>query len=646
MLSSRQKKIISYLLQDKNFITIKKLSDFFHLSERSIQYDIENIEFFAEKQGAKVIRNKRSGVKLISSSVLEAQLFDEQELEMVLSPQERQEKILITLLETLKPVSSNQLSKILFVTRRTVVEDMKEVQILVEKYALSLRYVKNKGFCVDGDERKIRELYVEVLIKHYQSQTFFSKLDILKTSEIALIQRSIDLVLENENYSVMQTARDGLVFHIAITIHRVRNQFQISMQEQELAKLRNKKEFNIAKHIQATVEKHFELKFPESEIGYITLHLLGAKQPELELEQREKHSFIETLNTFIRNVSGFIGVDLTSDEVLLSGLIVHLKPALYRMYYQMRNDNPLKEEIEHRYPNIINAVNANLSTLEDEFQVKFDENEIAYLSLHIGSAMERNLEKTRYRLRAVIMCASGVGTSQLLKSKIQNFYPELSICDTLPVSDIDGDYFKQQKIDLVITTLPTSTLPIPVVKVSPFLTKDDRGRLNNQLNIEREKAIESGLSNRPSINELLASDCVEWNVEATDWKEAIYIAGELLIKKGMITKDYPKAIVKQLEKNGPYMVIDKGVVMPHAKPSDGVQHTGFSIIKLKYPIPFGHERYDPVSFIICLATTDSYIHSNALRQLSMMLQDKTKMEQIKAGNKQNFLRFINQLSQL
>lgn len=647
MLSSRQKSIIGYLLQDKGFITIKRLSGLFNLSERSIQYDIENIEYYAKKLGATVIRNKRSGVKLISSSAFEMQLSsDEQEIETVFSPKDRHEKILITLFETLEPVSSNRLAKILSVTRRTIVEDMKEVENWLLQHSLELEYVKNKGFRIKGSEQKFRESYVAILIKHYQSHAFSSDLQILKASEIALIQRSIDSALEKENYSIVQTAKDSLVFHLAITIHRVRNHFQIGMADHVMEKLRQEKEFFIAKRIQQTVEEKLLLQFPESEIGYITLHLLGAKQPDLNLEPWETRSFMSTLNSFINHVSGFVGVDLTCDRILLKGLMVHLKPAIYRMRYHMRNENPLKDEIQNRYPTIINAVNANISILEKSFQVVFNDSEVAYLSLHIGSALERNFENTRYGLRAVIMCASGVGTSQLLKNKIENYYPELNIYDSFSVYDIGEDYFDRNKIDLVITTIPTPDFSVPVIRVSPFLTKDDRRRLNIQLNEGREKAIEIGLSAGPALNELLTPSCVAWNVEVSGWKDAIRLSGELLIAEGIVTRDYPKAIIKLFNEKGPYMVIGNGVAMLHAKPTDGVEHTGISFIKLRYPVPFGHSRFDPVCFVICLAATDAHLHSNALRQLSYLLQDEEKMKLIKEGDKHIFLNLVDQLSQL
>ncbi|GAA0592148.1 BglG family transcription antiterminator [Virgibacillus siamensis] len=651
MLSPRQRNIINHMLQDKGFITIKKLAGIFQVSERSIQYDLETIEYYAESLEAQVIRNKRLGVRLIASPALEQQFSDDNEdssLHVHLSPEERREKILITLFETLKPVSSNQFATLLSVSRRTIVDDLKEVQSWLFEHGLDLEYLQNKGFRIKGSEKSFRESYVEVLTQHYQSGVFPSELQFLSSSEIALINRSIDRALDGKQHNIVQTARDGLVFHLAITIHRIRNNFQINMPEQELAKMRREPEFGVAKRIQQAVEEKFSLEFPESETGYITLHLLGAKPADLEPSEdiQEHNTLTDTLKTFIRHVSGYMGVDLNNDLQLLKGLTVHLKPAIYRLRFNMRNENPLKQEVQKSYPNIIAAVQSNVTLLENAFGVHFNEDELAYIAMHVGSAIERKFEKTRYELRVVLVCASGVGTSQLLKSKIENYYPELNVYDSFSVYDIENDYFAANKIDLVISTIPTPEFPVPVVKVSPFLTKEDRNKLNSILNSEREKAIEKGLSSGPALNELLLADSVKWNIEASNVEEALRQSVKPLIAKGIVTDEYETAIIEQFRVNGPYMVIDKGVALPHAKPSTGVREPGFSFIRLKHPVTFGHSVNDPVLFVICLATTDAHIHLNALRQLTIMLQDHDGMERLLNGDEHMLLEQVNQVSQL
>src|SRR5699024_1424358 len=109
-------------------------------------------------------------------------------------------------------------------------------------------------------------------------------------------------------------------------------------------------------------------------------------------------------------------------------------------------------------------------------------------------------------------------------------------------------------IDMVITTIPSPAFPVPVINVSPFLTKEDRRKLNEHLNQEREKAIERGLSTGPALNELMIPDCVKWNVEAYGWEDSIRFSTDLLIAKGIVLQAYTDAIVEQFHYNGPYMV--------------------------------------------------------------------------------------------
>src|SRR5699024_2027365 len=85
--------------------------------------------------------------------------------------------------------------------------------------------------------------------------------------------------------------------------------------------------------------------------------VLGAKQDSnLNLEVTEKQYFQKSIESFIKNVSGFMGVDLTSDSELINGLTIHLKPVINRMKYQLRYNNPLKEEIQDQYPEIVETV--------------------------------------------------------------------------------------------------------------------------------------------------------------------------------------------------------------------------------------------------------------------------------------------------
>ncbi|MCP6640572.1 hypothetical protein NL504_29060, partial [Klebsiella pneumoniae] len=77
------------------------------------------------------------------------------------------------------------------------------------------------------------------------------------------------------------------------------------------------------------------------------------------------------------------------------------------------------------------------------------------------------------------LCGSGIGTSQLLKSKLANTYPELDIADAYSVYQINEQQLLNEKVDYIISTVSFNIDSIPVIHVDPFLNKNSRDKLNH-----------------------------------------------------------------------------------------------------------------------------------------------------------------------
>ncbi|WP_161493826.1 BglG family transcription antiterminator [Virgibacillus necropolis] len=635
------------LLERRQFVSVNELSTIHHVSKRSIRYDLEKIEYYVEKKGAKLLHERLQGVRLVVSNDDFKPKYEESNYNKHLSPTERKDAILKYLFEKGQPISSNKFAQLLFVTRRTIVEDLKEVEKWLIHRNLALDYVQNKGFVINGPEQVYRQSYVEVASQQHGLNDLPKKLTVLSDHEFELINNSVTEKLNSLNHRIINSAKNGLVFHIAITIHRVKNGNEINMPIQELESLKKNPEFMVAKQIKEDIEMRFELAIPEAEIGYITLHLLGAKMlsPDPSNQSLENASFSRHVKNFIQEVSFQIGVDLTKDNDLYQGLLVHLRPAIHRLKYNLHLVNPLKNEISNQYPDVVEVVNNSLHILEEAFEINFNTDEQAYIALHIGSSIERQVDLDDYKIKVLLVCGSGMGTSQLLKTRLERYFHEIEIEDTYPLYDITESYLQEKKIDWVISTIPTKQFSVPTIKVGPFLPKEDRDKISSLMNIQREK-VTSDVSVGPVLGEILTPELVSWDIEASDWMDAIKLAVNLLIKEKKVTQEYLDAIMQLFDKHGPYMVIDKGIAMPHAKPSDGVNSLGISFIKLKNPIAFGHSASDPISIVICLASTNAKIHLNALRQLTKLLKSESNLEDIIKSDKSTFLKLIDKVSSL
>ncbi|NLU73115.1 PTS transporter subunit EIIA [Streptomyces sp. HNM0575] len=124
-----------------------------------------------------------------------------------------------------------------------------------------------------------------------------------------------------------------------------------------------------------------------------------------------------------------------------------------------------------------------------------------------------------------------------------------------------------------------------------------------------------------TVSELLPRDAVRLDAPATDWREAVRLAGELMVRTGTSTDDYTAEMIRNVEENGPYIVIAPGFALAHARPSPAVRRTGLSWVRLAEPVEFGHESNDPVDLVVGLAAEDQQAHQSALAGLARLLAD-------------------------
>ncbi|OEV26588.1 PTS sugar transporter [Streptomyces nanshensis] len=132
-----------------------------------------------------------------------------------------------------------------------------------------------------------------------------------------------------------------------------------------------------------------------------------------------------------------------------------------------------------------------------------------------------------------------------------------------------------------------------------------------------------------TVSELLPSDAVSLEAPAADWREAVRLAGELMTRTGTSTGDYTAEMIRNVEENGPYIVIAPGFALAHARPSPAVLRTGMSWVRLAEPVEFGHESNDPVGLVVGLAAEDQGAHQAALAGLAQLLADPETEQALK-----------------
>lgn len=121
----------------------------------------------------------------------------------------------------------------------------------------------------------------------------------------------------------------------------------------------------------------------------------------------------------------------------------------------------------------------------------------------------------------------------------------------------------------------------------------------------------------------LPNSAIELGATASDWREAVRLAGAALVRSGATQDSYTERMIQVIDEFGAYIVIAPGLALAHARPGADVTREGLSVITLSEPVAFGHPHNDPVSVVLGLAVTTPESHVTSVADLANVFNDAT-----------------------
>ena len=140
--------------------------------------------------------------------------------------------------------------------------------------------------------------------------------------------------------------------------------------------------------------------------------------------------------------------------------------------------------------------------------------------------------------------------------------------------------------------------------------------------------------------DLLKQENVQIYNEATDWEEAIRISVKPLEDGGFVTPAYKEEIIANVKDLGPYIVLTEDIVLPHARPEQGVLESQLAVTLFKKPVTF-NEDYPATKLFVALAARDGEKHLSALASLMELFQDDGRVRAVlDAEDQESLFRFF------
>ncbi|PAF23320.1 hypothetical protein CHH49_01835 [Terribacillus saccharophilus] len=487
MVSSRERRIILQLLRSRNqFISIRELAELLHVSSRTIHRELKQVERTLAENKLSLLRVTGSGIRVEGErdqmEALQEQLRDAVEVDT--TQEERLLHLLYLLVEASEPVKVAYLANEVQLSKTALSVYLDALESRLVDYSLSIIRRRGVGVELDGEENEKRKVLVQLMMEQLDQASIYTFTNdheeqnlhqflqnIIKDQRMTTVEKYVMDHLTKLSYSIADNAYVALITYISITIQRIQQAKFVILSPPLLESLQKTEEYTIAAALSRELENTFSITFSASEIGYIAVQIQGAKRNETT--HRSDPLFELQVQAFIQLVAATIQLPhLEKDETFTTGLLAHIEPAISRAREGIQTYNPLTEKIEQDYQEVVTAVREALETVFPTF--RFGQGEVAFLALHFASARER--QRSRQRLHALVVCASGIGTSKMLASRLQNEFPEItqvSLSSFLELKDMELESF-----DLLISTISLDQFHRQYLLVNPLLPGPDVKRVD------------------------------------------------------------------------------------------------------------------------------------------------------------------------
>ncbi|OIS35791.1 PTS lactose transporter subunit IIB [Staphylococcus cohnii] len=617
-LSTREKEIIEMLIKyHGQYVTIYDIAQHLAVSSRTIHRELKSIEPFLASFNIDLERVTKKGLQLSGNSSAVHSLKNEliQQVTIDLSQEEQKVIILYALIQAKEPIKQYSLAHEIGVSTQTLAKLLDELDDELDQYQLTLQKKRGEGIHLYGAESKKRELLSQLMVNNLNSTSVYSvienhfvyqsinqsQLPMVDLDKIFQVERILMDHLGQLPYSLTESSYLTLTVHIVLSIDRMLKEEYVALNDDIFNSVKDTFEHQVASALALHLEHIYGVQFNQAEVTFITIHLRGAKRKETtEVFKNNKDD--QRIENLIHLVSEFSQQTFKDWRTLSEGLKLHIMPAINRLNANIETYNPLTEMIKHKYPRLFESVHQGLIKTWPNF--KFPESEIAFIVLHFGGAIQK--QATPF-YNVLVICSSGIGTSRLLATRLQQTFSEIQQTTQASVGDLNS--IDIQQYDAIISTVNLD-ISLPYLTVNPLLPDAYINHVAAFLNMQQDKSqtqifddanttfanpeyqleyIRKGL-------EIIDSIYIDYT-HTQDW--IMYLTGQLFKHHIIEDKQSFAELIKQRMDEQGFVLDPYPIAMPHLK-SDLIKKPFILVTILEKPLMLNSNQNDKVSITYLL----------------------------------------------
>lgn len=656
--TKNQHKIINLLVKVKYFMTISEMSEKVDISERSVYKNLSLINEKLKSLNIEGIRNVYGqGYYLGENSKRELMLYQSKLEQSKYSSTERQYLEFIELFINGK-FSIQKVSERCGVSKQTVLKDIDSLKQKMNDCEIAI--ISNyDGHFLSGSEIQIRQFLFSWL---YSNQELANLYETKEIKELRfLISQWLDSLENSKNIIYSDEFIYVFEHFYALTLERIFNgnstakKFNYPLN----SKLQEEPEYKFSS---AFLSILLGDKYDEFEKTYLTSVLLGGQKRKLSKDSINQE-ISQIVSVIIKEFKNLADCSFRDENKLHQDLVVHLATTFFRVKYRQQYQKSDFDLIKENYPDIYIYTKMSIHPFERFIGASLNDYEVGLVSIYFASQISRVVETEP---KVLLVSSGSNGSAGFLMTQMVEQYPYVNFSIPISPSELKNRAIQEK---VIITNISLVQTKLPWLKVNTVLSSKDFENIDNffQLNgitnsenlqteykaimetiydnakvvnrVELEKGIRQILIEKkrheskkkrtgPLLSEILTEDTIKFDHnDSLNWEQAIRACAQPLLEKGNISEKYVDAMIRNVKENGPYINIGTEIALAHARPSEGVNKLGMSLLLLDHDIDLVDSEHK-IKLIIVLAAADSTSHLNALSELAKILGNKNDVSKI------------------
>lgn len=624
-----------FIKNNGDWLNGKLLSQYLNVTTRTVRNYISKINEYYPN----LIKSSNLGYRI---SITNYEYYKKKINQFNKKQLNRKSKILLEIIKhSERGVDLFELSNSLYISESTLLSDIQAIRNELPN-DLNIR-ISDEKITMIGTERNKRKYIISLL---YNEKDIFNDFKDSINEIIGYISLdSLTSIVENEiNKAELFTnyyQLTNIVLHLAIMVERLRQGNISNYYDLNLEEYLNDFEYNIAHRITDKISDLYDIKFPRSEILQFSLQFIGLEKKQSErnhiksLNEYVDEDIINILENTINKVERTYLIDL-SDKDFFERLAVHLQNLYYRSKFEVhiRNSNLL--DIKINYPVIYDISVYLTSIIQNELKININEDEIAFIALHIGTLLDQVDEKNNN---------VGIINIKILTHQYHNLDEQIKktlaskIQEEVTIGFIETkEEVNKVQFDLLLTTDNKIAKDISSsILINPILTKENLININNsihQIKKEKEKEYYNYLINKYFDENLFEKS---YSLSNKNREYIMQYLNDKMVRFDYVDNSYIKEITLR-EKMSPTS-FPSGAAVPHALKFKGIK-SGISLLLLNEPVQWANYEVRLIA-LISISQNDSHDFNYLFEKFIEVISEQYNVN--KLANCNSYSQFIQTL---